>query len=355
MLRKMIAALLFVLLSAGALAETTPEPLLEAEESAAFVEMMFRAAAGVTKESEWAYREGMTLEQRLARNEECAAYRARTLPWLIAALTPYPDPEAAPTPTPTPCPTPEPGEITYTTSDSWAAFYETELGSAYAAKLAALGAQDEESALALSRRVTQEWLAQIDHEKLREMNGDYLLWLYAPGTQIDYPVVQDEGNDYYLNHLFNRERNAAGTLFADYRNQAQLLDPNTILYGHHMRNDSMFGTLTDYEDQEYYEGNPYMLVMSEEEIALLDVFACYTTDSSDHCYDLAITGEENMAYFVRKAKEKSDVSSSVEVTHEDRIVTLSTCAYDFENARYVVLTRVHSVWTKPAEWMAQAQ
>ena len=170
MLRKMIAALLLAVLSAGALAEATPEPLLEAEESAACVEMMFRAAAGVTKESEWAYREGMTLEQRLARNEECAAYRARTLPWLIAALTPYPDPQAAPTP----CPTPEPGEITYTTSDSWAAFYETELGSAYAAKLAALGAQDEESALELSRRITQEWMAQVDHAKLREMNEDYL-------------------------------------------------------------------------------------------------------------------------------------------------------------------------------------
>ena len=119
-----------------------------------------------------------------------------------------------------------------------------------------------------------------------------------------------------------------------------------------MRNDSMFGTLTDYEDQEYYEANPVMLVFSAEEIALLEVFACYTTDSGDHCYRLAISGEENMNYFVRKAKEKSDVNCAVEVTHEDRIVTLSTCAYDFENARYVVLTRVNSVWKRPKEWTA---
>jgi len=352
MLRRWIAVVLLTLTAAGALAETTPEPLLEAEESAAFVETMFRAAAGVTKDGEWAYREGMTLEQRLARNAECAAYRERTTPWLLAALTPYEaDTQPTPEPTAAPKPTAEP-EITYTTSDSWAAFFETELGTAFVQRLGELGAQDEETALELSRRVTQEWLTQVDHEKLTEMNEDYLFWLYAPGTQIDYPVVQDEGNDYYLNHLFNKERNAAGTLFADYRNQPQLLDPNTVVYGHHMRNDSMFGTLTDYEDQEYYEANPVMLVFHEEEIALLEVFACYTTDSGDHCYQLAISGEENMNYFVRKAKEKSDVNCAVEVTHEDRIVTLSTCAYDFENARYVVLTRVKSVWKRPKEWTA---
>ena len=352
--RLLCAAVIVLLIMAHAVAEplTTPEPLLEAEESAAFVEAMFRAATGVTKDGEWDLREGMTLEQRLARNDACADYRARTLPWLEAALLPYEaDAQPTPEPTATPQPTGEP-EIVYTTADSWAAFYTTELGNAFIGRLAALGAQDEESALALSRRVTQEWLAQIDHEKLREMNGDYLLWLYAPGTQIDYPVVQDEGNDYYLSHLFNGDRNAAGTLFADYRNQPQLLDPNTILYGHHMRNDSMFGTLTDYEDQEYYEANPYMLATSENEIALLEIFAGYTTDSGDHCYQLAISGEENMNYFVRKAEEKSDFNTSVEVTHEDRVVTLSTCAYDFENARYVVLTRVRSVWKRPIEWTA---
>ncbi|MBQ7887827.1 MAG: class B sortase, partial [Clostridia bacterium] len=280
MLRKLLFTLIaasFLLSAALAEPEATLEPLLPAEESAAFVEAMFRAATGVTKEGEWEYREGMSLEQRLKRNEECADYRARTLPWLEAALLPY-EADALPTPEPTATPeiTDEP-EIVYTTTDSWAAFYQTELGNAFLERLAALGAQDEESALALYRRIKQEWLAQVYHAKLREMNADYQLWLYAPGTQIDYPVVQDEGNDFYLSHLFNGDRNAAGTLFADYRNQPGLLDPNTILYGHHMRNDSMFGTLTDYEDQEYYEANPYMLVYSEDEIALLEIIAGYTT------------------------------------------------------------------------------
>ena len=351
MMKRMAAALLLVLFALPVLAQEDALTM-PPEEAGAFVEAMFRAAAGVSFQGEWDFREGMTLEQRLARNGERAEYRARTLPWLEAALLPYPDPEAMPTPTPAPTATPAPEETpetVYTTADSYAAFMESELGNAFLDLMRVYGAADEESALALSRRVTQEWMAQIDHEMLRGMNGDYLLWLYAPGTQIDYPVVQDEGNDYYLSHLFNGDRNASGTLFADYRNLPDFLDPNTIIYGHHMRNDSMFGTLTDYEDQEYFEANPYLLVYNEKEIALLEVFAGYTTDSADHCYNLAIYGEKEMNYFIRKAAEKSDFNTTVEVTHLDRIVTLSTCAYAFENARYVLLTRMHSIWQKPVQ------
>jgi len=347
-MRKLIGALLLVLcVSSAAAQEAVVEPLLPPQESAAFVEAMFRAASGVTFKGEWDYRDGMTLEQRLARNDECADYRARTLPWLEYALLPYPEEEAQPTPSPTPEHTPAPDaemQVEYTTGDSYAAFMENELGRAFLAQLAAVGGTDEESALELSRRVTQEWMAQIDHAMLREMNTDYLLWIYAPGTQIDYPVVQDDGNEYYLNHLFNGKRNASGTLFLDYRNLPQLLATTTLIYGHHMRNDSMFGTLTDYEDQEYFEANPYLLIFNDREIALLEVFAGYVTDSSDHCYNLAISGEEEMTYFIRKAEQKSNFNSGVDVTHLDRIVTLSTCAYAFEHARYVVLARINSIW-----------
>ena len=351
MLKKLFAAALILLCASCALAqdEAPLEPLLPAQESALVVEALFRAATGVTFEGEWDYRDGMTLEQRLARNDECADYRAKTLPWLIYALTPEgenalknsrraADVEGEEAPAPV-----------YTTADGYAAFESNELGLAFLAMLKPLGGVDEASALALSRRIIQEWMAQIDHEALKEMNEDYLCWIYAPGTQIDYPIVQHTGNDYYLNHLFDRRRNAAGTLFIDYRNLPDFADPNTIIYGHHMRNDSMFGTLTDYEDQEYFEANPYMLLFNGEEITLLEIFSGYVTDSSDHCYDLAISGQEDKSYFIRKAEQKSNFNTALEVTHVDRIVTLSTCAYVFENARYVVLTRQKPLWQKPED------
>jgi len=359
MLKKLLCAVLFLSLwVTAALGEATPEPLLPSKESAAFVEAMFRAAAGVTAEGEKALRKNMTREEQEARNAQCALYREKTRPWLFLALMPEDEMQSALTPSPTPQATPVPDEgmePIYTAEDSFAAFHETELGSAFLARLNELGAADAESALALSRRITQEWMAQVDHEKLLDMNEDYVLWMYAPGTQIDYPVVRDEGNDYYLDHLFSRKRNAAGTLFIDYRNLPDLLDPNTIIYGHHMRNDSMFGSLTDYEDQAYFEANPYMLIFSAEEIALLEVFSGYVTDSEDHCYDLAISGEKSMNDFVERAKRKSNFDTTVEVTPGDRMVTLSTCAYAFENARYVVIARIASIWTKPDEWMLLPQ
>ena len=356
-MKKLLVLLLMLLAVATASAQEalpTPQPLLPQEESAAVVTAMFRAASGVTYEGEKNFRDGMSLEQRLARNEQCALYRAKTLPWLEAALLPYPEEGALPTITPAPTATPAPDaepQILYTTADSYAAFGENELGQAFLALLAPLGGVDEESCLALSKRIAQEWMAQVDHAKLLEMNEDYLFWIYAPGTQIDYPVVQDEGNEYYLNHLFGGQRNASGTLFVDYRNLPDFQDPNTIIYGHHMRNDSMFGSLTDYEDQEYYEANPYMLIFGEEQIALLEVFSGYVTDSGDHCYNLAISGEKEMNYFITRAEQKSNFNTGLTVTHLDHIVTLSTCAYVFENARYVVLGRMHTIWEKPEEWM----
>ena len=198
----------------------------------------------------------------------------------------------------------------------------------------------------MTRQLCRAWMAEVDHEALAAMNGDYACWLYAPGTQIDYPVVHGEDNSRYLSTLFNGEKNASGTLFIDYRNLADFADPNTLIYGHHMRNDSMFGQINDYQEQAFYAAHPYMLVMSGKEIAVIEVLAGYTTSSSDHCYDIAISDEEDMEAFVETARGKSDFTSGVEVSGSDRLVTLSTCAYAFENARYIVIGRLATVCSR---------
>ena len=111
-----------------------------------------------------------------------------------------------------------------------------------------------------------------------------------------------------------------------------------------MRNDSMFGILTEYEKPGFYESHPFVLVMSAEEIAIIELFAGYTTSENDHCYDIAISGEDDMAAFVAEAEGKSDFETEVEVLAHDRLTTLSTCAYSFRNARYIVIGRLNSVW-----------
>lgn len=327
-------------------ADMTPEDIR------AFVEAMFAAAVGTNVEHENELRMDITEEEVLERNAANADYRARTLPWLIAAFSPVTDVEPAETQTPEPtaAPTPEPDALpVYTVEDSFVAFAETEPGKAYLAQMESFGGTDPEMYLKITQEICGMWMAQVDHAKLMEMNEDYRCWIYAPDTQIDYPVVQCEDNSHYLKRMFNGERNSAGTLFIDYRNLPDFQDPNTLIYGHHMRNDSMFGTLTDYAEQAYYEGHPIMLMMTADEIFLLEIFAGYTTSDEDHCYDIAISDEEDMAAFIGEAVRKSDFVSGLQVPTTDRLVTLSTCAYAFEDARYILIGRIVMVWDSEME------
>ena len=339
---KKLVAIVMALLIPWAMAEPAEETVMEQETVHAFVEALFLAVTGTEHEAEAVLREGMTWAEIVERNEKCADYRSRTLPWLLATLDVAPEEiSEEPTAEPTPEPEPDPdAELLWTIEDSYAAFTGNEAGISYLELLSELGGGDMEKDLAITREICEMWMLEIDHEMLYEMNEDYVCWLYAPGTQIDYPVVHGEDNSYYLKRMFNGESNAAGTLFVDYRNLSEFRDPNTLIYGHHMRNDSMFGTLTDYDEQAYYESHPYMIIMDAEKVYLAELFAGYTTDKRDHCYDIAISDEEDMLEFLDEAREKSDFLSSVEVDAKDSLVTFSTCAYAFENARYILIGRL---------------
>lgn len=307
------------------------EPVWSADEVHAAVDMMFLAAAGTTAEEGEALREDMSEDELLALNEEMALYRCLTLPWIMAAFGHAPEAESDEE-------TQE--EIKWSPEDSYEAFSLNEYGRQYVDMLAEMGGEDFETALILMREICSLWLSEIDHVKLTDLNSEYAFWLFAPGTQIDYPVVQTKDNDFYLHRLFNGEWNAAGTLFVDYRNLPDFQDPNTLIYGHHMRNDSMFGALTDYADQAWYDAHPFMLVVSPSGIYIVEIFAGYTTSHKDHCYDIAISDEEDMRDFLDVAFAKSDFASGVNVETMDTLVTLSTCAYAFENARYIAIGRL---------------
>ena len=336
------------------------------EEIQHFIETLFAAAAGTTDEQEKEIRKDMTEAELEARSAASAEYRAKTLPWLTAAfrpdvpseeLVPISDELSALEPPQEPAAASEGEEAeppVYTAQDSYAVFRETEAGTEYLTLLESMGGDSRETCLLITQEICGMWMAQVNHEALADMNGDYRCWIYAPDTQIDYPVVQSGDNSYYLKRLFNGARNSAGTLFIDYRNLPGFQDPNTLIYGHHMRNDSMFGSLTDYAEQAYYEGHPVLLVMAADEIFLLEVFAGYTTSDKDHCYDIAISDEEDMAAFIDEAVRKSDFVSGVQVKTTDTLVTLSTCAYAFEDARYILIGRIVPVWSAETDNAEQA-
>lgn len=175
---------------------------------------------------------------------------------------------------------------------------------------------------------------QIDFAALKNTNSDVIAWLYLPGTVIDYPVVQTADNEYYLEHTFNKASNKVGTIFMDYRNDPKFKDDNAILYGHHMKDGSMFKKLIEYKKQDFYDANPSLYLYTPTKTYELQVFSAYTIEATDNYTDIDF-GVSKADRFAQ-LKKRSTVQTDVALTEEDTIVTLSTCTYDYDDARFAV-------------------
>ena len=105
---------------------------------------------------------------------------------------------------------------------------------------------------------------KVDFDLLRAQNEDVIAWIYCPDTPINYPIVQSSNNEHYLRRLLDGSYNISGTLFMDFRNSADFSDWNSIIYGHNIKNDSMFGTLPLYEEQSYFDEHPVMYLLTPE-------------------------------------------------------------------------------------------
>ena len=183
----------------------------------------------------------------------------------------------------------------------------------------------------------------IDFESLKAINQDFCAWILCPGTNINYPVVHGADNDYYLNHLFTNVSNKAGAIFMDYRNNTDFSNRNTIIYGHHMKNRSMFWTLTNYKQQSFYNNHPVVRIVTEGANYEVQLFAAYVASVDDNAWRVGFTGAEDFDSWVQEARNKSDFQSDIEVVYGDKVVTLSTCTYEFSDARYVVLGKLVAV------------
>ena len=181
-----------------------------------------------------------------------------------------------------------------------------------------------------------ETALEVDFDVLSGINGDVAAWLYSEGTVIDYPVVQGTDNAYYLDHIFDGTYNKLGALFVDCRNTSGFADRNTIVYGHNMNNGSMFASLTKYADQSYYDEHPEMLLVLPEQTYRVELFSGYVTPGNSDTYQISFADDAAFSDYLENVTAQSDFVSDVSVTSEDRIVTLSTCTYDYEEARYVV-------------------
>jgi sortase B len=177
----------------------------------------------------------------------------------------------------------------------------------------------------------------VDFDALSEINPDIVAWIYIEDTEINYPVVQGTDNQYYLKRLFNGKWNGSGCIFLDSRNSPDLSDRHSIIYGHHMKNGTMFSGLTEYKKQGFYEGHPVVLLMMPEQNVRVEIFAGYVANVQENAWEIALGSDVEFGEWLEEAKERSCFKSEITPAVTDRIVTLSTCSYEFDNARFVLL------------------
>lgn len=169
---------------------------------------------------------------------------------------------------------------------------------------------------------------------LSSINSDYKFWINVEGTNIDYPVVQGRDNDYYLNHDFNKNYLPAGSIFLDYRNNFEE-DYNSVIYGHHMRNSTMFGQMEKFKDKEFFEKNKIITLKTDDYVYEYEIFAVGIYDADFGYNRVSFANNDDFNAFLNKILSKSLYSRNI-VSSKDQIITLSTCSYEYDNARTAI-------------------
>ena len=176
----------------------------------------------------------------------------------------------------------------------------------------------------------------IDFDELKNINGDLVGWLYYAPLEISYPIVRGNDNEYYTQYTFEQEKNSSGAIFMDFLNRTDLTECNTIIYGHNMRNGTMFGSLKKLlSDESYVEEDPYFYIFTEDKAYMYEIFAVYITTADSKTYNLIETEQEQSEY-LDFIDQKATYRSDKEVTATDKIATLSTCHGLHSNNRTIV-------------------
>ena len=202
-------------------------------------------------------------------------------------------------------------------------YYETsksleEAQAIYQSTLASLEDEVEESS-------STPFTIRPQFNDLLAVNKNIVGWISADGTKLNNPILQAENNDFYLDHNFKDRESRAGSVFMDYRNNVQDINQNTILYGHSMKNSTMFGSLKNYLNQQYANEHPVIYLDTLYEGYDVEVFAAYETTIDFYYIETEFTSNDTFLKFIDEIQTRSAIEMNVEIGPEDKILTLSTC------------------------------
>lgn len=203
-----------------------------------------------------------------------------------------------------------------------------------------VGTKEYESVQKMAGIEAKSFTGEVDFDALRKKNKDVKGWIYSEDTVINYPVVQGSDNQYYLYRMINGEYNGKGSIFIDYRCEEPFEDFNTIIYGHRMKDGSMFNSLVKYRDKSYFDQHKTLMLVTPEQKYDIVVFGVVTipADSDKYKYNFYSDGEKQS--YLDWIKSESEIETGVKASKDDKIVMLSTCTYEYDDARLVVYGRL---------------
>ena len=177
----------------------------------------------------------------------------------------------------------------------------------------------------------------VDFDELSNINKDIAGWIYFENNDISYPVMYSGDDETYLRKSFDGTNSIAGSIFMEGINNPEFTDVNTIIYGHNMRNLSMFGLLKKYtRDDKYYDSNKYFQIITPKYAYRYLIFAYETVDEDSDIYQISFNNDSDFESYIDIIRTMSEKETDVDVRSGDKIVTLSTCSTLSSDKRFVV-------------------
>lgn len=173
-------------------------------------------------------------------------------------------------------------------------------------------------------------------------NEDIIGYISVEDTTINYPIVQGVDNEFYLHNDFFKNPNVSGAIFLDFDNNSDITDYNNVIYGHNMRKSIMFHDVRNYMNPDYLKSHAQISIITLYDTTLWEVFSSYTTSTSFDYIKTDFGDKESFKSFLEQIKSKSNTNTNIEVTENDKIITLSTCTGGAEDMRYAIHAKLIS-------------
>ncbi|EGT3617463.1 class B sortase, partial [Clostridium perfringens] len=188
----------------------------------------------------------------------------------------------------------------------------------------------------------EEYKKDAKNEKnLENINPDYKFWIKVDGTNIDFPVVQGKDNEFYLNHNFNKEKSFSGSIFVDSANNIKN-DSNIVIYGHNMRNDTMFAQMKHFKNKNFFDNNKYITLYKDGQQLNFEIFSVYSSNAKDLASELKLNfpNKESYESYLKEQADKSLFKREyVDLQPDNKIITLVTSSYEFDDTKIIVVAK----------------